>query len=84
MQAKRLALVAEKLVGEAQSCTLPSRVIQDNIHLIRYTIDRMLKLLGMGGTLAPLDQSKSFDMDDRHYLETVLKSVGLSVAFSVV
>lgn len=47
--AKRVPLVTEKLVGEAQTCTISGRTIQNNLHLIRYTIDRIGNNLDMRG-----------------------------------
>lgn len=41
--AKRLVLVADRLVGDTQTCINPSRTIHDNLHLTRYRIVTVVK-----------------------------------------
>lgn len=69
------------LVGEAQTCAIPSRTIQDNLHLIRYILDRIVTKPAMGGALIRLDQSEAFDSVDHHYPEAVLEAAGLVLGF---
>lgn len=61
--AKRLVCIVEKLVGTAQTCAIPGRLIQDNFHL-HYTLDNMGKLFSKGGALIHLNQSKASDKVD--------------------
>lgn len=81
MLAKRLARVAERLVGEAHTRPIFGRMIQDNLHLIRYTIDRIGKKHRMAGALVHLDQSKAFDRFDHYYFGAFLKATSFNSDF---
>lgn len=41
VQANRLVITEDRLVGEAQKCTLLTKIIHENLHLIRFVIDMM-------------------------------------------
>lgn len=69
-------------MGEAQTCAIPSRKIQDNLHLIRYTIEQVDKISDIVGTLGKLDLSKAFKRVAQWYLAVVLQVVGLGLTFS--
>ncbi len=79
--ANRLALVVEKLVGEAQTCAIPGRSIHDNLHLVRYIIERVSNKPGFGRAMINVDQSKAFDRVDHRYLAAVLRAAGLGPVF---
>lgn len=51
----------------AQTCT-----VQENLLLLRYTLEGFQKNSGKAGALVLYDQAKAFDRDDRHYLMSVL------------
>lgn len=70
--AKRLALVADRLDGEAQTCVFPGRTVQDKLLLIRYTIERVEKETRKG---------KAFDRVDPHYLDAVPGAAGFGLGF---
>lgn len=58
---ERLALVIEKLFNKALTYVVPSRSIYDNLYLIRYVIDSVIKEHGMGeAALISLGQSQAF------------------------
>lgn len=42
--AKRLVCIIKKLVGKVQMCTIPYELIQENLHLICYTLKRIGRL----------------------------------------
>lgn len=46
--AKWLALVMDKLVEKAQTWAAPGRSTHDNLHLMRYFIERVVKEAGLG------------------------------------
>lgn len=52
--AKRLAHVMEKLAEETQTCAISGRSIQDNLHLLHCTLDKVGKLSSKGRTLGHL------------------------------
>lgn len=79
--AKRLAHVAGGLIGEAQTCAIPSRTIQDNLHFIYYTLEGFDNVSGKGGVLARLDQSKACDTVEHYYMVSVLEQFGLGLGF---
>lgn len=56
------------LVGEAQTCAIPGRTIQDNLYLIRNTFERVSKIPGKGRAMVNLDQCKAYDRVDHRYL----------------
>lgn len=80
---KRLECVVEQLVGEVQTCTILSRSINDNFHLLYYFLERVRKISGKSGTLVPLNQSKAFYRVDHWYLTVVLEGAGLGPNFRV-
>lgn len=59
MLSKRLVRVADDLVGEAQTCVVSGRTIQDNLHLIRYTAEG-LNEPDKRGAAVHLDKSNAF------------------------
>lgn len=76
MLVKTLALVAGSLIGEAQTCTIPNRFIQGNLHFMQYIIERAGTKAGFGGALISLDQLRAVDRVDHRYLGAVHKAVG--------
>lgn len=68
---KRLALV----FSEAQTCPIPY------LRLMQYIIEKSETTDGFVGALVYLDESKTFDSIDHHYLEAVLKTGGLGHVF---
>lgn len=79
--AKRLARIVQGLVWEAQSCDISGRFIHDNLHLIRYSIERVGQTSDKGGVLVHLDQSKTFDRLNHEYLVVVLEVTCLGPNF---
>lgn len=75
-----MALV-EGLVGEAQTCAIPTRLMHDNFNLMQYNIKRVGCKTGFRGDLISLDQSKAFDRVDHRYLVVVLKADGFGTNF---
>lgn len=78
--AKRLAHVASSLIGVAQTCAVLGRSIQDNLHLMRYTLEGPDDISGTGGVLVHLDQANVFDKVDHWYLVLALMWLGLVLA----
>lgn len=72
--AKRLARVADGLGQEAKTCAILDRTIQDNVHLLRYT-------LGEGEAEAHFDQAKAFDRVDHLYLVSVPTQFAVVLGF---
>lgn len=52
-----------------QTCAVPGRSIHDNLHLMRYITNRIMKEPRMGVTLMYMVQSKAFNRVDHCYLE---------------
>lgn len=75
-------LVVGSLIGQAQSRTILNRSIHDNLHLMRYIIQRIRTKAGFGGALVNLYQSKAFNKVNQRYLEAVLKAAGFGSVFS--
>lgn len=75
--AKRLAHVVEKLVGNVQTCTIPGKLIQNNLHLMHYTLERVNKLSHKCRALVRLDLSKAFDRVDHQYLLPFMMALNL-------
>ena len=79
-----LTLRLRKIIGEIihpdQTCSIPGRTIQDNVHLIRnlveYTNDK-----NMPAAIISLDQSKAFDRVSHEYLFNVLCNYGFKPHF---
>ncbi|GAB1601854.1 hypothetical protein Ahia01_000463900, partial [Argonauta hians] len=65
--AKRLAGVIGSLVGDAQTCAVPTRSIHDNLHLMRYILGSKP---GFGGALI-----------NHRYLKAVLMAAGFGPNF---
>lgn len=74
--ANRFALVVDKLVSEAKTCSIPTRSIHNNFQLIRYITERLGNEVGVVGFLINLDQSNAFDSVDHEYVEADLQSTG--------
>jgi len=77
---KRLNKVISTLINIDQTCAIPGRSIQDNIHLIRNIIDYCNKKQ-LGCILLNLDQSKAFDRVSHDYLFKILKAYGFGPNF---
>lgn len=66
--AKNLAFIVENLVEEVQICVIQTKAIHENLHLMRYIIEKVGCKHGFGRDLSNLDQSKAFDNVDHRYL----------------
>ena len=69
----RLRSVIEEIVHPDQTCSIPGRSIQDNVHLIINLID-YVDDKNMSAAIISLDQSKAFDRVSHEYLFKVLHS----------
>lgn len=69
--------VTDGLIGEAQIYVIFGRSIQDNFHLICYTLERFNSKPGKGGKLVQLDEAKAFDRVEHPYLVSVLIQFGI-------
>lgn len=78
---KMLAILIDGLIGDVQTDTIPNRSIHDNLHLIRYFIERVGKEPGMSVVLINLDQSKAFNRVNHQYLEAVLALASFGLNF---
>ena len=76
----RLRSVIEETVHPDQTCSIPGRSIQDNVHLIRHLID-YVDDKNMSAAIISLDQSKVFDRVSHEYLFKVLHSFGFGTQF---
>ncbi|CAF1549755.1 unnamed protein product [Didymodactylos carnosus] len=78
--AQRLKLVMEKVVHPDQTCSVPNRTLQDNIHLARSLIRYHRQRREPFG-LAQWDQEKAFDRVSHTYLDAVLERFGFKNEF---
>jgi hypothetical protein len=76
----RLRKIIVEIIHPDQTCSIPGRTIQDNVHLIRnlveYTNDK-----NMPAAIISLDQSKAFDRVSHEYLFNVLRTFGFKSHF---
>jgi len=76
----RLSKIIDEIVHPDQTCSVPGRMIHDNVHLIRnlveYTNDK-----NMSAALISMDQSKAFDRVSHDYLFNVLSNFGFKSQF---
>lgn len=79
--AKTSARAADSLVGKTQAYAIPDKTIQDNLHLLRYTLQRLNSNDDKGGAVVNLDQSKVFDRFDHRYLVSALAQFCLGFDF---
>ena len=77
---KRLEYVLDKVIHPDQTCSIPSRSIIDNCHIIRDIIEYS-EIKNINGILLSLDQEKAFDQVSHHYLLNVLKAFGIGDNF---
>ena len=81
---KVLTLRLRKVIGEIvhpdQTCSMPGRTIQDNIHLIRNIIE-YTNSKNMSAAIISLDQSKAFDRVSHKYLISTLNAFGFKPHF---
>ena len=81
---KVLTLRLRKIIGEIihpdQTCSIPDRTIQDNVHLIRNLIE-YVNGKNMSAAIISLDQSKAFDRVSHEYLFNVLSHLGFGPQF---
>lgn len=75
--ADRLQDVLNRLISPEQTCVVKSRMIQDNLHLVRTIIEK----IDREATLLNLDQSKGFDRVDHRFLEAVLSAAVYKLYF---
>lgn len=76
----RLRTVIGEIVHPDQTCSIPGRTIQDNVHLIRNLIE-YVNDKNMSAAIISLDQSKAFDRVSHEYLFKVLHSFGFGPQF---
>ena len=81
---KVLTLRLRKIIGEIihpdQTCIIPGRTIQDNVHLIRNLVEYTNGKYMLAAIIS-LDQSKTFDRVSHEYLFNVLRNFGLKSHF---
>ena len=80
MLSLRLRRVIGEIVHQDQTCSVPGRSIQDNVHLIRNLIE-YVNDKNMPAAIISLDQSKAFDRVSHEYLFKVLHSFGFGAHF---
>ena len=76
----RLKHVLPECIHDDQTCAVPGRSIQDNLHLIRNVID-YCNDKDMPAAIVSYDQSKAFDRISHNYLFKVLKAFGFGDSF---
>ena len=76
----RLSKVLEEIIHPDQTCSIPGRTIQDNLHLIRNLIEYSNDK-NTAAAILSLDQSKAFDRVSHEYLFNVLHSFGFGPQF---
>ena len=76
----RLRRVIGEIVHQDQTCSVPGRSIQDNVHLIRNLIE-YVNDKNMPAAIISLDQSKAFDRVSHEYLFKVLHGFGFGAHF---
>ena len=81
---KVLSLRMRNVIGEIvhpdQTCSIPGRSIQDNVHLIRNLVE-YVDDKNMPAAIISLDQTKAFDRVSHEYLFKVLHSFGFGNNF---
>ena len=81
---KVLTLRLRKVIGDIvhpdQTCSIPGRSIQDNIHLIRNLIE-YANSKQISAAIISLDQAKAFDRVSHSYLFDVLHAFGFKPQF---
>ena len=70
----RLNKVIEEIVHPDQTCSIPGRSIQDNVHLIRNIVE-YTNNKNVSAAIISLDQSKAFDRVSHEYLFNALSNV---------
>ena len=76
----RLRKVIGDIVHPDQTCSIPGRSIQDNIHLIRNLIE-YANGKNISAAIISLDQAKAFDRVSHSYLFDVLHAFGFKPQF---
>ena len=76
----RLRSILSDIVNTDQTCSIPGRTIQDNVHLIRNLIE-YTNGKNMTAAIISLDQSKAFDRVSHVYLFNVLEAFGFGPQF---
>ena len=76
----RLNKVIEHIVHPDQTCSIPGRTIQNNVHLIRNIVE-YTNNKNMSAAIISLDQSKAFDRVSHEYLFNVLTNFGFKKQF---
>ena len=75
----RLQVVINDLIEPEQTYAVKGRSIQDNLHLIRETIEGLDD--DTQAALINLDQSKAFDSVDHRFLASILETAGFKPEF---
>lgn len=76
----RLRKSIASIVHQDQTCAIPGRSIQDNIHLIRSIIEHQARTKDPLGIIL-WDQEKAFDRINHRYLFAALKAFGFGQGF---
>lgn len=71
----RMSKVASTVIGEDQTCGVPTRSIADSLHLVRSVVD-YATFKNLACALVSFDQSKAFDRVSHAYLFKVLEAFG--------
>ena len=76
----RLKLVMSKLISVDQTCSVPTRSIADNCHLLRCIVDYSVQK-DIPIAIINLDQAKAFDRVSHSFLFDCLKAYGFGPSF---
>ena len=78
--ANRLKKILPQIISEERNCSIPQRIIFNNLFLTRDAI-RLSKEKNTNVYILPIDQEKAFDKIDHHFIYKTMEKMGFSEHF---